>query len=124
MLDHISFAVADLTKAVAFYDAVLLPLGYARIWTRRDAAGYAPSGEDEFFAIRKQLGPVSVPADKCHVAFRASTRDQVERFHASAMKLGAIDEGAPSLCPEYGEGYFAAFVRDLDGYRIEAVMHE
>lgn len=40
------------------------------------------------------------------------------------MAQGAIDEGAPGLCPEYGEGYYAAFVRDPDGYRLEAVCHE
>ena len=39
------------------------------------------------------------------------------------MAKGDSDEGAPGVCPEYGDGYFAAFVRDLDGYRIEAVCH-
>jgi hypothetical protein len=67
---------------------------------------------------------VAVPADRCHVAFRALTRDAVEGFHAAAMRMGAVEEGALALCPEYGAGYFAAFVRDLDSYRIEAVMRE
>lgn len=109
---------------MAFYDAVLEPIGYTRIWTTKSAAGYGIAGSDEFFAIREQPGEVTVPADRCHLAFQAPSRDSVERFYAAAMGLGAVDEGAPRLNPEYGDGYFAAFVRDLDGYRIEAVLHE
>ena len=124
MLDHISLGVANLARSTAFYDAVLVPLGYARIWTVHDAAGYGPGGQDEFFAIREQSGEVTVPADRCHLAFTAPTRDSVERSYAGAIAVGAADEGSPALCPEYGDGYFAAFLRDPDGYRIEAVCHE
>ena len=45
-------------------------------------------------------------------------------FHAVALAHGAVDEGAPGPRPKYGPGYYAAFVRDPDGHRIEAVCHE
>ena len=124
MLDHISFAVSNLARAIAFYDAVLQPLGYRRVWTTSSAAGYGNDGADEFFAIREQPGAVPVPADRFHVAFTALTREAVQTFHAAAIGMNGVDEGAPSLNPEYGDSYYAAFVRDPDGYRIEAVLHE
>ncbi|MGA7094136.1 MAG: VOC family protein [Candidatus Cybelea sp.] len=123
MIDHISFAVSDLARSKVFYDAVLSPLGYARIWTIHNAAGYGLPGCDEVFAIREHASIVVIPADRCHVAFSAPAHDSVERFHAAALATGGTDEGPPGLCPEYGEGYFAAYVRDPDGYRIEAVFH-
>lgn len=124
MIDHISFGVSDLPRAVAFYDAVLQPLGYKRVWTIKGAAGYGIDGANEFFAIREQPGSVTIPAARCHVAFAAPSREAIQAFHAAAVAQGALDEGGPDLNPEYGDGYYAAFVRDLDGYRIEAVIHE
>ena len=53
-----------------------------------------------------------------------ASREAVDAFHAAALRAGGIDEGAPGLRPPYGAGYYAAFVRDPDGYRIEAVFHE
>ncbi|HEY2474625.1 MAG TPA: VOC family protein [Candidatus Cybelea sp.] len=124
MLDHTSFGVSGLARSIAFYDVVLAPLGYVRIWTTESAAGYGVPGNDEPFAIRQQSEVVGAPGRECHLAFGAPTRDSVERFHAAALTAGAINEDAAGLCPEYGEGYYAAFVRDPDGYRIEAVCHE
>lgn len=124
MIDHISFAVSDLTRSITFYDAVLAPLGYERIWTIENAAGYGLKGQDEFFAIREQGGIIAIPADRFHVAFSASAREFVSEFHAAGIQMGGADEGAPGPCPDYGDGYFAAFLRDPDGYRIEAVIHE
>jgi len=67
---------------------------------------------------------VLVPDSRSHVAFVAQDRNAVVAFHARALERGARDEGAPGLCPEYGDGYFAAFARDPDGHRLEAVRHE
>ncbi len=120
MLNHISLGVSDLERSVIFYDAILAPLGYVRVWRDSDAAGYgSPGGEDEF-AIKQQRDALVRSSDRSHVAFNATDRNAARTFHAVALAHGAIDEGAPELCPEYGEGYFAAFVRDPDGYRLEA----
>jgi catechol 2,3-dioxygenase-like lactoylglutathione lyase family enzyme len=124
MLDHISFAVADLARSIAFYDAVLEPLGFVRVWTTADAAGYGYPDHDENFAIKQESGVVIPWSSRTHLAFTAATPDAAMRFHAAGVARGAVDEGAPALCPEYGENYFAGFLRDPDGYRIEAVCHK
>jgi len=124
MLDHASFGVSNLSRSIAFYDSALSGVGYCRIWTTVDAAGYARSGIDESFAIRQAPAPIPVADERCHIAFVASDRAAVHTFYDAAIAQGALDDGPPELCLEYGKRYYAAFVRDLDGYRIEAVCHE
>lgn len=123
MIDHVSFGVVDLQRAGAFYDAVLGKLGYVRVLTHERALGWGPPGaKDEAFAVH--VGGEGAPAGRgSHLAFQAPSRDAVDAFHSVALAHGAVDEGAPGARPKYGPGYYAAFVRDLDGYRIEAVCH-
>lgn len=92
---------------MTFYDAVLAPLGIVRLWTAADAAGYGYAGTDEPFAI-KRSDREPTPDERTHIAFRAPSRGAAR----------------PGLHPEYGPGYFAAFVRDPDSRRLEAVLHE
>src|SRR6187401_239454 len=121
MLHHLSFAVTDLARSAAFYDAALSPLGYVRVWTDSTAVGYGLPGGGDKFAIKLSAEPVSAPGSKFHLAFAAPSREAVARFHAAALQHGGKDNGVPELCPEYGEHYYAAFIIDPDGYRIEAV---
>ena len=124
MLDHLSLGVSDLERAAAFYDAALAPLGYGRLFSTVRSVGYGPPGaKDEAFAILAAGADARPPGVGCHIALRAPSRDAVDAFHAAALRMGAADEGAPGLRPHYGAGYYAAFVRDLDGYRLEAVCH-
>ena len=122
MLHHLSFAVADLARSAAFYDAALATLGYGRVWTTPNSVGYGPPGGDDKFAIKAQAGLVAAPGPGTHLAFAAPSREAAAHFHAAALAHGGRDNGAPALCPEYGEHYFAAFVFDPDGYRLEAVI--
>ena len=122
MLHHLSFAVADLGRSAAFYDAVLAALGYERVWTDKNAIGYGLAGGGDKFAI-KQGAQGAVPGPGFHVAFAAPSRDAVQRFHEQALAHGGADNGAPGLRPHYGEHYYAAFVVDPDGYRIEGVIN-
>ena len=124
MLDHISFGVADLARSAAFYDAVLAPLGVERVWSDRDAVGYGYAGGADAFAIKQTTRPASTGSERSHLAFAARDRASVTAFYLAAVARGAADEGAPGLCPEYGDDYFAAFVRDPDGYQLEAVCHD
>lgn len=125
MIDHLSIGVTDLAAAGAFYDAVLAPLGYVRVLTHERALGWGtPGARDEAFAVLRAGDETRAPGTGCHVAFSAPHRAAVDGFHAIALRLGARDEGAPGLRPACGEGYYAAFVRDPDGYRLEAVCHE
>jgi catechol 2,3-dioxygenase-like lactoylglutathione lyase family enzyme len=123
VLDHLSLGVSDLARATAFYDPVMEALGYTRLFLNARSAGYGVAGaKDEAFAIL--AAEARAPGSGCHVALTARSREAVDAFHAAALRFGATDEGAPGLRPQYGAGYYAAFVRDLDGYRIEAVCHE
>jgi catechol 2,3-dioxygenase-like lactoylglutathione lyase family enzyme len=125
VLDHLSIGVSDFARAGAFYDEVLAALGYVRLFSHPRGVGFGkPGDKDEAFAILASGADARPPGTGCHVAFAAPSRDAVDAFHAAALRLGGADEGAPGLRPHYGEGYYAAFARDLDGYRLEAVCHE
>jgi catechol 2,3-dioxygenase-like lactoylglutathione lyase family enzyme len=121
MLHHISFAVSDLPRSLAFYDAVLGALGYVRVWSEPRAAGYGLPGGEDVFALKLRGKPWSAPGPGFHLAFAAPGRQAVVDFHAFAVQHGGLDNGPPGLRPGYGANYFAAFVIDPDGYRIEAV---
>jgi len=123
MLHHLSFAVSNLERAAVFYDAALAALGYVRVWTDSTAIGYGEPGGGDKLAINLQRNVVA-PGPGFHAAFAAPSRVAVDRFHAAALKCGGSDNGAPGLRPHYGPNYYAAFVIDPDGYRIEAVINE
>jgi catechol 2,3-dioxygenase-like lactoylglutathione lyase family enzyme len=122
MLGHLSFGVADLPRAVAFYDAALAPLGYVRVWNSPGQAGYGVPGGGDKLALKLQPGPVVPPGPGFHLALTAPDREAVDRFHAAALAAGGADEGGPGPRPHYGATYYAAFVRDPDGHKLEAVF--
>ena len=124
MIDHLSLGVSDLARATAFYDAVLRPLGHVRSWTGDRGAEYGPAGGQGAFALFHTGARAAPPGAGFHVALAARNRAAVDAFHAAALEHGALDEGGPGLRPQYGPGYYAAFVRDPDGNRLEAVVHE
>lgn len=123
MLHHLSFAVADLPRSAAFYDATLGALGYVRVWSDETAIGYGPPGGGDKFAIKVRPEDFVALPEGFHVAFTAPSREAVNAFHRKALALGGKDNGGSGLHPEYGDSYFAAFVFDPDGYRIEAVIN-
>jgi catechol 2,3-dioxygenase-like lactoylglutathione lyase family enzyme len=126
MLHHLSLAVADLARSGAFYDAALSSLGYARVGADEWGMGYgAPGGgkSNDQFAIRLKPGGVIAPGEEFHIAFTAPSREAVAAFYKAALEHGGKDNGGSGLHPEYGKNYFAAFVFDPDGYRIEAVIN-
>jgi catechol 2,3-dioxygenase-like lactoylglutathione lyase family enzyme len=125
MLDHISLGCSDLEASGAFYDAALAPLGYCRVFERNIGVAYGPGPDREglLFWIVQPRDVAAGPRHSrgTHVAFRASRRDDVDAFFDAALTAGGEANGAPGLRPEYSETYYAAFVRDLDGHKIEAV---
>ena len=126
MFDHLSLGVKNLDRAVAFYDASLSSLGYVRLWRNKRNAGYGPEGftGEAPFAIL-EFGPDATPPEAGFpLAFAAPSREGVDRFHAAALSAGGTDDGAPGVRENYDTGYYAAFVRDPDGHRLEAVLHE
>jgi catechol 2,3-dioxygenase-like lactoylglutathione lyase family enzyme len=125
MLDHVSLGVSDLARSRRFYDAVLSPLGLVRIVDfsgRGSDYGAAAGSLGVQFTVTQERG-VAAPYPGVHLCFRAPSRDAVRAFHAAALAAGGRDDGAPGLRPHYHPDYYAAFARDPDGYRIEAVTH-
>ena len=108
---------------MAFYDHVLGTLGFRRLWITDRGAGYGGSGPDEPLALFVAGPAARPPGEGWHLALTAPNPTAVDSFHHAAMDREDLDEGAPGPRPEYGSGYYAAFIRDPDGYKLEAVFH-
>jgi catechol 2,3-dioxygenase-like lactoylglutathione lyase family enzyme len=119
MFDHLTLAVTDLDRARRFYDAALAPLGIVPQSVDGRSASYERHGCDDFTIIRSDTPPGAPHA--AHVCFRAPGRAAVRAFHAAGLAAGGRDDGGPGLRPEYSPVYYAAFLSDPDGNRIEAV---
>jgi catechol 2,3-dioxygenase-like lactoylglutathione lyase family enzyme len=123
MLDHVSLGVTDLERSRRFYDAALRPLGLVRTVDfegRGSDYGSAPGTLGVEFTITREAHVA--PVQGLHVCFRAPSRDAVHAFHTAALGAGGRDDGAPG--PRgYHDDYYAAFVLDPDGHRVEAVCH-
>jgi len=119
MIHHVSIGVKDVAATKRFYDAALRPLGYRCLSESPGSLGYG--NEAPVFWIYSAERPV--PADErpgLHFCFIAPSRKTVDAFHAAAVTSGGRDNGGPGLRADYGDGYYAAFATDPDGYRIEA----
>jgi catechol 2,3-dioxygenase-like lactoylglutathione lyase family enzyme len=125
MLDHVSLGVSNIERSRQFYDAVLRPLGVVRTVDFGDGRGSdygaMPGQLGVEFTITREPGVAASPG--MHLCFRAPDRGAVRAFHAAALATGGQDDGAPGLRDLYHPNYFAAFVLDPDGHRIEAVCH-
>ena len=121
MIDHVSIAVRDLKAAEHFYTALLAPLGMSKLREWPDAAVGFGKKHPEFW-LNRRADMARVPDDSgVHVCLRVREAAAVDAFHAAALASGGKSDGAPGLRPQYYENYYAAFIRDPDGNRIEAV---
>jgi catechol 2,3-dioxygenase-like lactoylglutathione lyase family enzyme len=119
MFNHISIGVRDIAKAKRFYDAALKPLGYTRLHESDGSLGYGHDGVGLWISASDSPVPPDM-ASGLHFCFEAPTRKSVDAFHAGGVRSGGRDNGTPGLRADYGENYYAAFVVDPDGYRLEA----
>jgi catechol 2,3-dioxygenase-like lactoylglutathione lyase family enzyme len=120
MIDHVSIGVSDLERAARFYEAALASLGLSKLVTRPATVGFGKAYPE--FWINLRAGMPEVPADSgVHICLRAKTIADVDGFHAAALQAGGRSDGAPGLRPHDRVRYYAAFIRDPDGNRIEAV---
>jgi catechol 2,3-dioxygenase-like lactoylglutathione lyase family enzyme len=119
MLDHVSIGVHDLKAAKRFYDAALKPLGYSCLHEFDGTLGYG--GKSAGLWVSAVEHPVPPDAKSgLHFCFAAPSRQSVAAFYDAALKAGGRDNGKPGLRADYGPNYYAAFVIDPDGYRLEA----
>lgn len=120
MIDHVSMAVRDLKAAARFYEPLLATLGLTRLREWPTSIGYGKKYPEFWINERKGLEPVGAD-NGAHVCLRAREPAAVDAFHAAALAAGGTSDGAPGFRAEYHESYYAAFIRDPDGNRIEAV---
>jgi catechol 2,3-dioxygenase-like lactoylglutathione lyase family enzyme len=121
-LAHVSIGTNDFPRAKAFYDAVLATLQIECLEDVEDGSGYGRA-LPEFWVGFPHDGAAASPGNGVHVCFEAHSVEEVQAFHARALELGGQDEGKPGFRREYADNYYAAFVRDLDGNKIEAVCY-
>jgi catechol 2,3-dioxygenase-like lactoylglutathione lyase family enzyme len=120
MIDHVSVAVRDLERSARFYEAALAPLGLSRLLTRTATVGFGKAYPEFWINLRAKMAAVE-EASGAHICLRARWPADVDAFHAAALNAGGRSDGPPGLRPHDRVRYYAAFVTDLDGNRIEAV---
>jgi catechol 2,3-dioxygenase-like lactoylglutathione lyase family enzyme len=122
MFDHVGVQCRDLAASRRFFEQLLAPLQITVAMDYGEALGFAgPDGFPTFWISQTPLGGGS---EEVHLAFRAQDRTTVEAVHTAAVALEAEVLHAPREWPEYHEGYYGVFVRDLDGNNVEAVCHQ
>jgi catechol 2,3-dioxygenase-like lactoylglutathione lyase family enzyme len=119
MIDHISIGVRDLERATAFYDAVLPALGLTKLRIKPTTVGYGKT-YPEFWVNARPTRPETADSG-LHICVRAPDTAAVDAFHKAALQAGGSSDGPPGLRPEYNDRYYAAFIVDPDGNKIEAV---
>ena len=120
MIDHISVGVADLDRAARFYEPALAALGLTRLVTRPATIGFGKSYPEFWINLRAGMAKVA-PESGTHICLRAKSIAEVDAFYAAALGAGGASDGAPGIRPHDRVKYYAAFVVDPDGNRIEAV---
>jgi catechol 2,3-dioxygenase-like lactoylglutathione lyase family enzyme len=119
MFDHVSIGVRDVSRAKLFYDAALATLGYRCLHQDASSLGYGRDGVGLWVGAAER--PVEADdKSNLHFCFAAPDRGSVDAFHTAALAAGGRDNGPPGPRPAYGPQYYAAFVVDPDGYRLEA----
>ncbi|MEH6578623.1 MAG: VOC family protein [Amphritea sp.] len=122
---HITLGTNDYERSATFYAAVLSPLGFSRVPKPEGKPPvFAKNGEMPHLYLYKLFdGRPATWGNGTHVAFLAATRDEVDDFYKQALAHGGLDEGAPGLRLDYGSNYYAAYVRDPDGNKLQAVCY-
>ena len=120
MLHHVTLDVANLARSAGFYDALLSPLGWRRIFSEADAIGY---GFFDDLLLVLALGRRPAPGTG-HFCVAATGTPAVKAAFEAGLGAGGRSEGRPSERQGYEPGYYSAYLRDPDGYRVEvAVRH-
>ncbi|MGE5513356.1 MAG: VOC family protein [Bacteroidota bacterium] len=119
MIDHVSIGVSDLGRSARFYEAALAPLGLTKLVERERSIGFGKRYPELWLHHRPHMTAVAEDTG-CHVCLRARTEEAVRAFHAAALAHDGRDDGAPGPRKAELTPYFAAFIRDPDGNRIEA----
>jgi catechol 2,3-dioxygenase-like lactoylglutathione lyase family enzyme len=124
LLSHVTLGSNDLVRARAFYEPVMAALGIVQPFEIEGAIVFGERRGTRLFVVTPFDGKAASPGNGSHLAFLAPDRGAVDAFHAAALANGGTDEGTPGLRPNYHPDYYAAYVRDLDGNKLQAVCHD
>jgi catechol 2,3-dioxygenase-like lactoylglutathione lyase family enzyme len=119
MIDHVSIAVRDLEACGRFYEALLGTLGYSNLVIRPGTIGFGKKYPEFWLNERRAMTPADADTGN-HICLRASSVEAVQAFHAAAIAEGGASDGAPGPRTAHLGGYYAAFIRDPEGNKIEA----
>ncbi|MCB9963822.1 MAG: VOC family protein [Rhodospirillales bacterium] len=127
MFSHISVGVRDLQKSLKLYDPIMACLGYPRLFGDEEEGFMAYGPGDCFFIINTPLDPERGPVtfnNGGHICFKADSPSAVTQFYETALSLGANGGGTPGIRSEYAADYYAAFIFDYDGNKLEVLARE
>ncbi len=116
MIGYLTVGTNDLPRAVSFYDQLFAPLGGERFFTNSRGVGWKFGYTSTGFAVMKPFdGNRATVGNGSMVALSMEDQSQVEQVHRTALSLGATDDGAPG---PRSDGFYAAYIRDLDGNKL------
>ena len=124
MFAHVSVGVSNIERSVALYDKLMDSLGYARLFGEIEEKFMAYGEQDSFFIINIPLNPergASAGSNGAHICIKTKTKEQVDAFYAHALEEGCKDAGAPGVREHYAKDYYAAYIYDFDGNKIEVL---
>jgi catechol 2,3-dioxygenase-like lactoylglutathione lyase family enzyme len=128
MIHHMSLGVSDIIASGSFYDAILKPLGYTRVFDdlrpgeRYQAIGYGVATNEDIFTIKERNSEFLSPDPGFHIAFSAPSCEAIAMWHRQGVEKGAIDRGGQKVWTDFGTNYYSGYLTDPDGYQIEAVF--
>lgn len=142
-LGHVSIGVRNYEIAKRFYSATLPLIGLHLVYDSTETntedpsssgddhhddgprtLGFGPDEENELLNIFEYGAHASAPGPGSHIAFNTDSRAVVDQFYEAAVRNGGKSNGTPGVRPHYGRAYYAAFVIDPDGWRLEVVCKE
>lgn len=126
LIDHVSITVRALDAAKPFYAAVMSALGACVAYDRADAIGFGERNrphDDRHTYVSIFQSADAAPDRRRHVCFRAASRTEVDAFFNAGLSAGGTSDGAPGV-RSYHPAYYAAFILDPEGNRLEAVFHQ
>jgi catechol 2,3-dioxygenase-like lactoylglutathione lyase family enzyme len=117
MIDHVGFEVTELRRSARFYDAVFGALGARRMLESERAIAYGINAPVVWIVMRGR-GPGPAYG---HLALQATGKAGVDAAYSAGVNAGGRDDGPPGQRPRYGSRYYAAYLLDPDGLRVEVV---
>lgn len=126
MIGYVTIGALDGEKSVAFYDAVLGPVGYARTFFDNGWAGYEPTnGQGQAVYLCKPFdGQPARAGNGVMIGFMAASQDEVQAAHAAALANGGSDEGGPGFRPADSTDFYGAYMRDPTGNKIAVLCRK